>query len=119
MRLCAPVSHHGNIQPGRRDAGAPRNAWPEDGSHPDLGGEKGSEVGSRKGAVGRSRAGTFNGSRLAGRPTAPAIRSRTGWREARLPMRTEIVMIGPWGAGKSTLARLIAATLGLPHAPLD
>jgi len=34
-------------------------------------------------------------------------------------MRTEIVMIGPWGAGKSTLARLIAAKLGLPHAPLD
>ena len=27
-------------------------------------------------------------------------------------MRTEIVMIGPWGAGKSTLARLIAAKLG-------
>jgi hypothetical protein len=34
-------------------------------------------------------------------------------------MRTEIVMIGPWGAGKSTLARLLAEKLELPHAPLD
>jgi hypothetical protein len=34
-------------------------------------------------------------------------------------MRNEIVMIGPCRAGKSTLARLLAAQLGLPHAPLD
>src|SRR4051812_16102169 len=34
-------------------------------------------------------------------------------------MRTEIVLIGPCRAGKSTLARLIAAHRGLPHAPLD
>src|SRR5205085_8047737 len=46
-------------------------------------------------------------------------RTGTGGRGGRQPMRNEIVMIGPCRAGKSTLARLLAAKLGLPHAPLD
>ncbi|MBC8233896.1 shikimate kinase [bacterium] len=34
-------------------------------------------------------------------------------------MRSEIILIGPMGAGKSTLGKLISEKLGLPQCPMD